>query len=109
MYTNHILMHILEINIFMEQILYLFQNLLKPLFNAAISGRGMRFSARPCLVLTLRMSGVLLPLPPHTFVVWIGTNLLYIINGKNFVFEITMPSAYVCVCVCVCVCYALQI
>jgi len=64
MYTNHILMQILEINIFMEQILSLFQNLFKSLFNAAISGHGMRFSARPRPVLTLRMRGVLLPFPP---------------------------------------------
>jgi hypothetical protein len=64
MYTNHILMQILEINIFMEQILSLFQNLFKALFGAAICGRGMRFTTHLRPVLKLRMNGVIIPLPP---------------------------------------------
>jgi len=61
----------------------------------------MRFSTRLRPVLDVKNEWRLTPTSPHTFMVWIGTNLLYIINEKNFVFEITMPSACVCVCVCV--------
>jgi hypothetical protein len=40
-----------------------FQNLFKALFNDAFCGRGMRLTTRLHPVLTLRMSGVILPLP----------------------------------------------
>jgi len=95
MYTHHILMQILEINIFMQKILsFFFQNLFKAIFDYAICGRGLRLTTRLHPMLTLRMSGTIPPLP-HTFMLWIGTSL----TEKFLSFEITMPSACVCVTV----------